>query len=855
MFGDGSDGILNVTSGVHNLNLDHKYQFESVNVAAGATLSTSSTTGAVLYVTAVTEIKIDGTVDVSNKVNHGNNNWNVTIDGVTYWTPGVPNASFYSGQSNANSGFGGGGESFAYIYNGTTYSGGSGGTGGASPNGGNSRSVSRGSNGTSYSVANGSQSGGASGLAFVYLRKTGGSGSVYATSGNGGESFGANGGTGSGGIDSGLFGEYTWFAGGAGGAGGRAGRAGVHVVLRAPSVIINGSVITSGTAGGDGGDGGRNRDWSGWLGSWAFPGLGGAGGNGGDIQIRYAHTLTTTSATLTRQGGAGGAAGYGGTNNTYHPENSSSGSSGSYATSQITDPSQYARAVYPLGITSTVSVGQPNVLVAPLYVAPQAITLSGTIGSPKVVMTATGMGGITSTSSVSEPTITQGDPPPPPPTDWSVIGKEDKKVYVYRVYRSDGTYVGTWSDVDDDPEFTQHINSPGTTMTVQLARSANNMKETRSVRVTEDGHERITASGNKRINLSMTPNAVGEGTDVELNYNVDVYAHYGEFRTRITETQRVRVTEDGHVRVVAAGAPQGVRIFSGFILDYDSEYAADNQGVTVTLASHGWELSNQLIKDGSKTSVTFASQPIETTAKAILDTNPGTMTYDEASIATTGVSVPAKFQLNTKLEGIEYLVEQADSGWYWFGHVGENNVYIRPVSVEPDHIFVKGKHIKSLRLKRSMESLVNDVYFVGGEVIKGDPSSVLYRRYTNSTSISTWRTGLHRKTDRRYTLATSTERYADKLLDEKSAPGFTTPLTISSARYNIESIYLGQTVAFRNFGNFIDDVVLQIVSLSYTPTAVTVELGTLLERQVETLSKLEESLDNEQYENIPDTPS
>ena len=48
-FGDGSNGALNVTSGTTNLLLNTKYQFTTVNVASGATLSTNSTTGAVLY--------------------------------------------------------------------------------------------------------------------------------------------------------------------------------------------------------------------------------------------------------------------------------------------------------------------------------------------------------------------------------------------------------------------------------------------------------------------------------------------------------------------------------------------------------------------------------------------------------------------------------------------------------------------------------------------------------------------------------------------------------------------------------------------------------------------------------------
>lgn len=853
MFGDGSDGILNVTSGTHNLSLNTKHQFESVNISAGATLSTSSTTGAVLYITALTEIRVDGTIDVSGKVNPGRSTWSTTIDGITYSSPGVPDTTYYQGTSYINYGFGGGGAGTSDTLNGTTYYGGAASTGGTSPSSGTA-TASRSSNGTSTNKRNGQSSGGGSGVALAYIANLSGTATVTATGGAGGSSYGANGGSGSGSHSISGSMNYAWTAGGGGGAGGIAGRAGVHVVLKAPTIIINGMVVTSGTNGGDGGDGGREKAASGWTSDYGSPGLAGAGGNAGNFYFAYAEDFTLTGA-ITMDGGAGGAAGFGGANKAWQPTGGVSGTSGSTSGDEITDTSEYARTISPSLADASTTYYEPALLIAPLYLTPPAPTSSLQTYGVNVTMNIVAPAPEASTFEAYEPEITQSAPPPPPPTDWSVIGKEDKKTYVYHVYEPDGTFVGVWTDVEDQPRFSQSINTPGTTMTVQLARSANTTREVRSTRVTPEGHERITRTGSKRISVGETPNTVGESTDVELNYNVDIYAHYGEFRTRVTASNRVRVTAEGHVRISSRGAPLGVRIFSGFILDYDSEYASDSSGVTVTLASHGWELSHQLIKDGSKTTAVYSSQPIETTVKAILDTNPGVMSYTNATINNTGVSVPATFQLNTKLEGIQHLVEQADAHWYWFGHVGENTVYIKPTTETAAHTFVKGKHIKSLRLKRSLENLINDVYFVGGETIEGDPTSVVYRRYTRSGSITAWRRGLHRKTDRRYKLATSTQLYADKILDENEAPAFTTPLTISSARYDIETIKLGQTVAFRNFGNFIDEVVLQIVSLKYTPTEVTVQLGTMLERQVDTLSKVEAALDNEQYERLPDTPS
>ena len=469
-------------------------------------------------------------------------------------------------------------------------------------------------------------------------------------------------------------------------------------------------------------------------------------------------------------------------------------------------------------------------------------------------MFATAPSGPSQASEFTAAQLIQSDPPPPPPTDWSALGKEDEKVYTYRVYKPDGTYIGVWGDVKDDLEFTQPINSAGTTTTVQLARSANTRKEVRTTRSTQDAEDRITQDGDSRVVTYQTSNTVGEDTDVELNYNVDVYVHYGDFEERETQDGIARITQDGEERVVTVGAPLGTRIFSGFILDYTSGYG-ETVGVTVTLSSHGFELSNQLILSGTSVNVTYSTTAIETIIKSILDTNPGKLSYSTASIESTGRSVTIKFQLNTKLEGIESAFNQTPDGWYWYGNVAENVVYLKQRSSTPDHTFILGTHVNDVSIKRSIESLQNLVYFVGGQTTEGDPSTTVFKKYEDTASQTAWRVGLNRITDRRFTVVDSIANYANREIARYKDPIYTTPLTISSARYNLESIKLGQMVGFANFDNFVDDLLLQIVSLSYTPTAVTVQLGDVQERQIDLISNLDDQLSNEQYDAIPNTPS
>lgn len=466
----------------------------------------------------------------------------------------------------------------------------------------------------------------------------------------------------------------------------------------------------------------------------------------------------------------------------------------------------------------------------------------------------TDAGAIASTAAVGSPTVTQSDPPPAPDTDWSAIGKEDEKVYIYKVYQADGTYIGVWTDVKDDLEFTQYLNTPGTTTTVTLARSADTTKESRAALLTEAG-DTLTTEDNLSLAVAFeTSNTVGEDTDVDLNYNVDVYVVYGEYENIITESGDLLTTEDGDYLIVASGAPMGTRVFSGFILDYAAEYG-DESSVVVTLASNGYEMAHQEILDTANTTKTYTTTEIGAIIEDILDTNAGTMTYSADSIADTSTSITIKYELNSKLEGIKSAFDQTPDGWYWFGNVADNLIYLQEKAVTADHTFIKGLHIKKVKLKRSMEFLKNRVYFVGAESTPGDPSTALFKKYEDATSQSNWRVGLERIVDRRYSLAASASNRSNKLIGRYKDPIYTTTLTISSARYDLESIRLGQMVGFAGFGNFVDTVLLQIVALTYKPTEVTLQLGEIQERQVDLISEVNQSLQNEQYQALPTAPS
>ncbi|WKK71441.1 hypothetical protein Q0F99_19065 [Rathayibacter oskolensis] len=93
------------------------------------------------------------------------------------------------------------------------------------------------------------------------------------------------------------------------------------------------------------------------------------------------------------------------------------------------------------------------------------------------------------------------------------------------------------------------------------------------------------------------------------------------------------------------------------------------------------------------------------------------------------------------------------------------------------------------------------------------------------------------------------------MMSRYARPVFTSTIEVSAAVYDIESIQVGQVVGFANFANYIDEQLLQIVSYGYSPTKAVLQLEEVLDDQRSIVADLGEELSNEQYQELPTTPS
>lgn len=331
MVGDGSDGHLYIANGqTVNLNLNQKYQFKTITIEAGGTLSTASTSGSVMYLACQGKAEILGNITLNGKASPGVNNPSVVIDGINWVSPSVQAGGVggawngYTGASQGE-GYGGGGMS-GFAGNGFSFGGNGGSSGGGGGGGsGHADTGSTQSSAIQHVGGNGGVSAGGGGGAYAYMWTESGGAfgrTVGYGGGGGGGAYSNHGGNGNATTNGGFFqitydpGDgssmiYDWESAGGGGAGGAAGRPGVHLVIRAGEVYLGPSsqMNISGTAGGSGGNGGTNYDPNG-ANAGGLGGGGGGGGNAGSYYVYYGARYTAVSGALAyRNGGAGGSGG------------------------------------------------------------------------------------------------------------------------------------------------------------------------------------------------------------------------------------------------------------------------------------------------------------------------------------------------------------------------------------------------------------------------------------------------------------------------------------------------------------------------------------------------------------------
>lgn len=432
------------------------------------------------------------------------------------------------------------------------------------------------------------------------------------------------------------------------------------------------------------------------------------------------------------------------------------------------------------------------------------------------------------------------------------MDSSSRKYYEYKVYSSTGTYLTSWTDVISEFGYNQEINTAGSAVQVELARNSETRIQSFDTRITQASDTRITEASDTRIATTDTLFSSGESTDVALNNKVEVYVFYGRQATRITQASDTRITEAGDTRIALDGAPNGRLLYTGFVTQIDSRYG-QQETTLVTLLSYGAKMDKLILENASATTVTYSSQDPTAILRNVLDkftAAGGIPDYDSTSTTLTNTSISYTFKVNTYYEAIQKCLELAPTDWFWYLDMAQNIIYFRPKPVQTTHLFIKGRHINSLKLEQHIEALVNVVYFTGGPTAGVN----LFNKYSDAPSVATWGTYARKITDNRVTSDTTAQIISQSLIDRYKNPTYRSQITISDSVYNIEDVRLGELVTFANFGNDIDTLTMQIVGISYKPDEITLQLDTLPPAVSKRVEDIKRNLNQSDSLNNPSSP-
>lgn len=289
---------------------------------------------------------------------------------------------------------------------------------------------------------------------------------------------------------------------------------------------------------------------------------------------------------------------------------------------------------------------------------------------------------------------------------------------------------------------------------------------------------------------------------------------------------------------------------------YVSNYSGGSGGGAWAQVSDGSRDMYFITYSGVPTTTTTYStdDPVSDMAHGILlDYNDRGGLVTERNFQATGLSITYTFVVALIFDAIKKILELSPTGYYAYVDAGTAEIDILPTSTTPDFTVVKGRHINELNLDMSIEQVKNYLLFTGGETAGVN----LYRDYKDNESASNYGLRTGAKTDNRVTVTATADAIGSTFIEENSEEVQETTLTVLNEHIDITQLTPGKTIGFKNFGNFIDDLVLQIVRRepNYSDGIVNLTLGRLPIRMTDQIQRINRALLNEQTINNPSSPS
>jgi hypothetical protein len=286
---------------------------------------------------------------------------------------------------------------------------------------------------------------------------------------------------------------------------------------------------------------------------------------------------------------------------------------------------------------------------------------------------------------------------------------------------------------------------------------------------------------------------------------------------------------------------------------YESSYSGGSGGGSFTIGNSDMYFKTFSGLPTTTTTYTTDDPVTEMAHGILLDYNARGGYITERDFEATGLSLTYTFVVATILDAIKKVIELCPTGYYSYIDLGTAEIDIKQMSDTADFTVVRGRHINELNLALSIEQVKNYLLLSGGPTAGVN----LYRDYTDAESASAYGIRTATKSDNRITVAATADAIGDSFTEENADERQETTLIVKDEHVDITQFVPGKTIGFKNFGNFIDDMVLQIVRRepNFSDGIATLTLGRLPIRQSDEIQRINRDLLNEQTLANPSAPS
>lgn len=325
------------------------------------------------------------------------------------------------------------------------------------------------------------------------------------------------------------------------------------------------------------------------------------------------------------------------------------------------------------------------------------------------------------------------------------------------------------------------------------------------------------------------------------------------------------------VVVDAETPPDGVVMYSGFIVTRSPQISGQAESVKLTCRGHAAKFPYLPLKSGTQTvlrtntasglttGATASAATLDKIFKAIIDRYRAETAYPVLNYSATSMdafteTLTYHFKTKNITWPINKLNDNAPVGSYWYTGA-DNVVYFKKRSTTPDHILTLGAHFEEIVDNETLDGMINRQHFS----YNGSPPTAA-RLFSRTPSVNQYGDWWDWRSDGRYTVIAEVTRVANATLDAYSVPPRQTVITVPDNNgdreigYNIEMFEPGQTVAILNLPagaqmNF--PAMFQIAAIDYSLDRAVIELNTPSVDLARELARIEAANAAETSEDAP----